>query len=253
MTAEGHATKPPARYTEASLVKDLERGIGRPSTYASIMGVLVDRGYVSKRGTALVPSWLAFAVVRLLEEHFSGLVDYDFTATMNDVLDTVASGDESRLQVLNDFYLGGSELVRDGFPASRRSSRTSATSMRARTRPSPSPTLNCAARWSLRAVPRQNGQMANVPEDLAPDELTPEKAEELLAQPSGDRELGVDPASGNMIVAKSGRYGPYVTEVLPEEEEAAAADPDAKPKKKTAKSKVKPRTASLFRTWIWTT
>ncbi len=252
LSAEGHATKPPARYTEASLVKDLEeRGIGRPSTYASIMGVLVDRGYVSKRGSALVPSWLAFAVVRLLEEHFSGLVDYDFTATMNDVLDTVAAGDESRLQVLNDFYLGGSELVRDGFPGVK-SLVEKFGDIDARENSSfPVGDSGIVLRVG-RYGPYldKDGQLANVPEELAPDELTPEKAEELLAAPSGDRELGVDPASGNMIVAKSGRYGPYVTEVLPEEEPtetANEADPDAKPKKKAAKSKVKPRTASLFK------
>ncbi len=249
LTAEGHATKPPARYTEASLVKDLEeRGIGRPSTYASIMGVLVDRGYVTKRGSALVPSWLAFAVVRLLEEHFSGLVDYAFTATMEEVLDTVASGDESRLQVLTDFYLGGSGLVGEGFPGVK-SLVEHFGDIDARENSSfPVGDSGIVLRVG-RYGPYldKDGQMANVPEDLAPDELTPEKAEELLAQPSGDRELGIDPVSGNMIIAKSGRYGPYVTELLPEDEPAAEADPDAKPKKKAAKSKVKPRTASLFK------
>ena len=250
LSAEGHATKPPARYTEASLVKDLEeRGIGRPSTYASIMTVLVDRGYVTKRGTALVPSWLAFSVVRLLEEHFGGLVDYAFTATMEEVLDTVASGNESRLQVLKDFYFGGSELVREGFPGVKSlvekfgdiDARANATF--------PIEGSDIVLRVG-RYGPYldKNGQLANVPEDLAPDELTIEKAEELLAAPSGDRELGIDPVSGNQLVAKSGRYGPYVTEILPEPEEPKPSDdPDAKPKKRVAKSKVKPRTASLFK------
>lgn len=249
LSAEGHATKPPARYTEASLVKDLEeRGIGRPSTYASIMTVLVDRGYVTKRGTALVPSWLAFSVVRLLEEHFGGLVDYAFTATMEEVLDTVASGNESRLQVLNDFYFGGSELVRDGFPGVKSlvekfgdiDARANATF--------PIEDSGIVLRVG-RYGPYldKDGQLANVPEDLAPDELTVDKAEELLAAPSGDRELGIDPETGNQLVAKSGRYGPYITEILPEPEEPNASDdPDAKPKKRKA-AKAKPRTASLFK------
>ncbi len=250
LSAEGHATKSPARYTEASLVKDLEeRGIGRPSTYASIMTVLVDRGYVFKRGSAMVPSWLAFSVVRLLEDHFGGLVDYAFTATMEEVLDTVASGNESRLRVLNDFYFGGSELVRGGFPGVK-SLVEAFGDIDARA----NATFPIEDSGIVLRVGRygpyldKDGQLANVPEELAPDELTVEKAEELLAAPSGDRELGIDPASGNQLVARSGRYGPYVTEILPEPQEPKASDdPDAKPKKKAAKSKVKPRTASLFK------
>ncbi len=250
LSAEGHATKSPARYTEASLVKDLEeRGIGRPSTYASIMTVLVDRGYVFKRGSAMIPSWLAFSVVRLLEDHFGGLVDYAFTATMEEVLDTVASGNESRLRVLNDFYFGGSELVREGFPGVK-SLVEAFGDIDARA----NATFPIEDSGIVLRVGRygpyldKDGQLANVPEELAPDELTVEKAEELLAAPSGDRELGIDPVSGNQLVARSGRYGPYVTETLPEPQEPKASDdPDAKPKKKVAKSKVKPRTASLFK------
>ncbi len=250
LSAEWHATKSPARYTEASLVKDLEeRGIGRPSTYASIMTVLVDRGYVFKRGSAMIPSWLAFSVVRLLEDHFGGLVDYAFTATMEEVLDTVASGNESRLRVLNDFYFGGSELVREGFPGVK-SLVEAFGDIDARA----NATFPIEDSGIVLRVGRygpyldKDGQLANVPEELAPDELTVEKAEELLAAPSGDRELGIDPVSGNQLVARSGRYGPYVTETLPEPQEPKASDdPDAKPKKKVAKSKVKPRTASLFK------
>ena len=246
LSAEGHATKPRARYTEASLVKQLEeRGIGRPSTYAAIMGTLVDRGYVNKRGTAMIPTWLAFAVIRLLEEHFAELIDYDFTATMEEVLDTVAAGDVPRLEVLKRFYFGGSGLDGVDFPGL-------------------STLVNGLGEIDAREISSfpvgdsgiilrvgrygayldDNGSRANVPEDLAPDELTPAKARELMAMPSADRELGVDPDSGNMIIARNGRYGPYVTELLPEEPEVVV-DPD-KPKKR-AKAKPKPRTASLFK------
>jgi DNA topoisomerase-1 len=224
---EGHSTNPPPRYTEASLVKALEeRGIGRPSTYAAILGTIVDRGYVMKRGSALVPSFLAFAVVRLLEEHFTRLVDYDFTARHEEILDTVASGDSDRVQVLDRFYRGG-----DGFAGLH-------------------PLVNDLGEIDAREISsfpiegsdiilrvgkygpyiERGTDRANVPGDLAPDELTAEKAAELLAMPSSDRELGVDPESGRTILAKNGRYGPYVTEVLEE----------------GAPKSAKPRTGSLF-------
>jgi DNA topoisomerase-1 len=222
---QGHETNPPARYTEATLVRTLEElGIGRPSTYASILGTILDRGYVFKRGTALVPAFLAFSVVGLLEKHFGRLVDYDFTASMEDDLDRIAAGDEHRVEWLGRFYFGdGSgglhELVSDLGAIDAREINS----------------LEIGEGIVLRVgrygpYLERGEQRASVPEELAPDELTVEKAEELLAQPSGDRELGIDPETGRAIVARTGRYGPYVTEVLPED------------------SKDKPRTASLFKT-----
>jgi DNA topoisomerase I len=208
-----HATRPPARYTEASLVKELEdREIGRPSTYASIIGTILDRGYVFKKGTALVPSFLAFAVVTLMERHFSHLVDYEFTARMEDALDQIARGEAARVPWLRRFYFGANgeeglkELVSDlGDIDAREVS-----------------SFPLAGTDIVVRVGRygpyleRDGQRVNVPDDLAPDELTPEKAAELFSQPSGDIPLGTDPQTGYPIVAKNGRFGPYVTEVLPE-------------------------------------
>jgi DNA topoisomerase I len=222
---QGHETSPPARYTEATLVRTLEElGIGRPSTYASILGTILDRGYVFKRGTALVPAFLAFSVVGLLEQHFGRLVDYDFTARMEDDLDRIAAGDEHRVEWLGRFYFGdGSgglhELVSDLGAIDAREINSLAIGDGIVLR---------VGRYG--PYLERDGRRASVPEELAPDELTLERAEELLAQPSGDRELGADPETGLPIVARTGRYGPYVTEVLPED------------------SKEKPRTASLFKT-----
>ncbi|WP_405664065.1 type I DNA topoisomerase [Streptomyces sp. NBC_01166] len=255
VTVDGHATKPPARYTEASLVKELEeREIGRPSTYASIIGTILDRGYVFKKGTALVPSFLSFAVVNLLEKHFGRLVDYDFTARMEDDLDRIARGEAQSVPWLRHFYfgtgddttgagaasaagngdgdhLGGlKELVTDlgAIDAREISSFPVGNDIKLR--------VGRYGPYIERGEKDSEGhQRADVPEDLAPDELTVELAEELLAAPSGDHELGTDPQSGNEIIAKLGRYGPYVTEVLPE------GTP------KTGKNAVKPRTASLFK------
>ncbi len=226
---EGHSTNPPPRYTEASLVKALEeRGIGRPSTYASIMGTIVDRGYVVKRGSALVPSFLAFAVVRLMEEHFTALIDYDFTARLEEILDTVASGEVDRVGVLDRFYRG--DASRDF--AGLQPLVTNLGDIDARGISSfpiaDSDAVLRVGRYG--AYVERDGERANVPVELAPDELTAEKAAELLALPSGDHPLGVDPATGREIVAKTGRYGPYVTEVLEEGLPKSA----------------KPRTASLF-------
>ena len=233
LEVEGHQTQPPARYTEATLVKALEeRGIGRPSTYASIMGTILDRGYAAKRGSALVPSFLAFAVVTLLERHFSGLVDYDFTARMEEVLDQVAGGSAERTDTLKDFYFGD----QDGGFAGLHPLVNNLGDIDARdinSIPVGDGIVLRVGRYGP-YVERGEGddaQRANVPADLAPDELTVAKAEELLAQPSGDRPLGTDPASGREIVAKAGRFGPYVTEVLPEGSPKSA----------------KPRTASLFK------
>lgn len=237
--AEGHSTRPPARYTEASLVKELEeREIGRPSTYASIIGTILAREYVFKKGTALVPSFLAFAVVNLLEQHFGNLVDYDFTAHMEDGLDEIARGEAERVRWLTRFYFGDTgeeglkELVGDigdidakgisSFPIK-------GTDIMVR-----------VGRYG--PYLDRDGDRVNIPEDIAPDELTAEKAEELFAQPSGDRELGADPETGHTIVAKSGRFGPYVTEILPE------PAPPADGKKRTKKGDTpKPRTSSLFK------
>ena len=209
---QGHATTPPARYTEASLVQALEeRGIGRPSTYASIMGTILDRGYVFKRGTALVPSFLAFAVITLLEQHFAQLVDYDFTARMEDDLDRIAAGDEARVKWLQRFYFG------DGSPGLHALVTDQLDQIDARA-VNTLPIGNGIALRVGRYGPyvERGEERASVPEDLAPDELTVEKAEELLAAPTGDRILGVHPDWGHEIAARSGRYGPYVTEVLPE-------------------------------------
>jgi DNA topoisomerase-1 len=209
LAASGHETRPPARYTEATLVRELEeREIGRPSTYASILGTILDRGYVFKKGTALVPSFLAFAVTTLLERHFGQLVDYEFTARMEGALDEIARGEAARVPWLRRFYFGENgeeglkELVSD------------LTDIDARDVSSfPLADSDIVVRVG-RYGPylERDGQRVNVPEGTAPDELTAERAAELFAQPSEDRVLGTDPESGHEIVAKAGRFGPYVTE-----------------------------------------
>ena len=179
---QGHETSPPARYTEASLVKALEeRGIGRPSTYASIMGTILDRGYVYKKGTALVPTFLAFAVTQLLERHFDQLVDYDFTARLEDDLDRIAAGNEERVDWLRRFYFG------DGDPGLHALVTDHLEGIDAREVNSIAiPGTDIVARVGKYGPYLERGeQRASLPEDLAPDELTPERAEELLAQPSG--------------------------------------------------------------------
>ncbi|MFH8465459.1 type I DNA topoisomerase [Streptomyces sp. NPDC017991] len=252
LSVDGHATKPPARYTEASLVKELEeREIGRPSTYASIIGTILDRGYVFKKGTALVPSFLSFAVVNLLEKHFGRLVDYDFTAKMEDDLDRIARGEAQSVPWLRRFYFGegeatGAAEAGNGDGDHLGGLKELVTDLGAIDAREISSFAVDGSDIMLRVgrygpyVERgekdsENHQRADVQEDLAPDELTVELAEELLAKPSGDFELGADPESGHQIIARDGRYGPYVTEVLPE------GTP------KTGKNAVKPRTASLFK------
>jgi DNA topoisomerase-1 len=233
---KGHETSPPPRYTEASLVKKLEElGVGRPSTYASIMGTIEDRGYVWKKGSALVPSFTAFAVVTLLERHFPNLVDYAFTARMEDDLDDIANGEGEMVPWLTNFYFGA-----DGNGAERSGGLKELVSDR----------LDEIDARAINSIPigvDENGQpiearvgrygpylergdeRASIPEDLAPDELTVDKAVELLEAPKGDRVIGNDPATGMAVYAKAGRYGPYVQ--LGELEEG---------------SKEKPKTASLF-------
>ncbi|HET7388389.1 MAG TPA: type I DNA topoisomerase [Nocardioidaceae bacterium] len=237
--ASGHETKPPARYTEATLVRELEeREIGRPSTYASIIGTILNRGYVYKKGTALVPSWVAFSVIRLLEEHFSRLVSYEFTAGMEDILDEIAAGHRDRNTELAGFYFGSGDV--EGL----KQLVTELGEIDARELA----TFPIADGIDLRVgrygpyVERRGEDghggaavRANVPEDLPPDELTAEKAEELLANPAGEEhDLGAHPETGLWVVAKNGRYGPYVTEVLPDDDTAAGG------------KKRKPRTSSLF-------
>lgn len=264
LTPDGHATNPPARYTEASLVKALEElGIGRPSTYSSIIKTIQDRGYVHKKGSALVPSWVAFAVTGLLEQHFGRLVDYGFTAAMEDELDAIASGQERRTDWLNRFYFGGDHGVADSVARSGGLKKLVGVNLEG---------IDAREVNSIKLFDDEQGrpvyvrvgkngpylermvagdegertpQRANLNDSLTPDELTLEVAEQLFATPQEGRSLGVDPETGHEIVAKDGRYGPYVTEVLPsppDEEEGGA--PAKKGKKPTGP---KPRTGSLLR------
>ncbi len=250
LEVEEHATKPPARYTEASLVRRLEElGVGRPSTYASIIGTIQDRGYVWKRGTALVPSFTAFAVVGLLEDHFANLVDYGFTASMEDDLDDIASGSEEQVPWLERFYFGehrpgavqsakasGHSLAVDGSHGLKEAVSLHLDEIDAREVNSIPLATDAQGREIVIRVGRygpylQRGEdRAAVPEDLAPDELTLERAAELLEHPSSDRVLGNDPVTGKAVIVRAGRFGPYVQLG----EAAEAAD--------------KPRTASLLKT-----
>ncbi|GAA1019609.1 type I DNA topoisomerase [Amycolatopsis albidoflavus] len=259
LSADGHSTSPPARYSEPSLVSKLEElGIGRPSTYASIIKTIQDRGYVWKKGSALVPSWVAFAVIGLLERHFERLVDYNFTAGLEDELDRIASGDEHRVEWLSKFYFGGDFGVEGSvgrLGGLKKLVDGSVEGIDAREINSIPMFSDAEGHQVVVRVGRYgpylerevNGesQRANLPEDLPPDELTAEIAEKLFATPQEGRVLGTDPVSGHEIVAKEGRFGPYVTELLPEPElpeDATAAQ------KKAAKAKLpKPRTGSLFK------
>lgn len=234
----GHETKPPARYTEASLVKQLEeRGIGRPSTYEAIISVVVGRGYARKRGSALIPTWLGFAVVRLLEENFTQLVDFDFTARMEEILDAVSRGEQPRLEVLRRFYFGDTPQhgADESFPGLDPLVGSGGEIDARRNATFPIPDSEAAVRVGKYGAFVEAGERRlTIPEDLAPDELTAAKVEELLAVPS-ERELGIAPDTGRSVVVKAGRYGPYVTEVLTE---AEAELPTSK--------RPKPRTASLL-------
>ncbi len=263
LTPDGHSTNPPARYTEASLVKALEElGIGRPSTYSSIIKTIQDRGYVHKKGSALVPSWVAFAVTGLLEQHFGRLVDYGFTAAMEDELDEIASGNEHRTNWLNNFYFGGDHGVADSVARSGGLKKLVGINLEG---------IDAREVNSIKLFDDEQGrtiyvrvgkngpylermvagedaelkpQRANLNDALTPDELTLQVAEELFATPQEGRTLGVDPDTGHEIVAKDGRYGPYVTEILPEPPD----DPDAAAARKGKKpTGPKPRTGSLLR------
>ena len=279
---EGHSTSAPPRYTEASLIKALEeRGIGRPSTYAATVSVIQDRGYVTMRGQALVPSWLAFAVIRLLEEHFDWLVDYDFTARMEDDLDEIAAGTKDRVAWLTRFYFGDGTGREEGEGLKHLVEALGDIDAREMN------SIGIGAGITLRVgrygpyleappeVPGGEPRRASVPEEIAPDELTVARAEELLnAHVEGDLVLGTDPTTGTTIVARNGRFGPYVAELLADEQgvaassvaassvaassvaasgvaasgvaasESAAAKPARGAKK--APAAVKPRTSSLF-------
>ncbi|MFT4125763.1 MAG: type I DNA topoisomerase [Gordonia sp. (in: high G+C Gram-positive bacteria)] len=244
--ADGHTTNPPARFTEASLVKVLEElGIGRPSTYASIIGTIQDRGYVVKKGNALVPSWIAFAVVGLLEAYFRSLVDYDFTAALEDDLDQIANGQENRTRWLTEFYFGDdadgaehdSEIANSDIAKHGGLKRLVGVNLEE---------IDAREVNSIRLFDDEAGhtvfvrvgrfgpylerniaapdaepqlQRANLPADITPDELTLQLAEKLFATPQEGRSLGVDPASGHEIVVKEGRFGPYVTEILPDDDD----------------------------------
>ncbi len=251
LTPVGHATSPPARYTEASLVKRLEElGIGRPSTYASIMQVIQDRGYVWKKGSALVPTWTAFAVTSLMEQHFEDLVDYEFTARMEDELDGIASGSVQREPWLHRFWFGEDRPEGELADVSPGSPGLKVLVDRGMEVIDPAE-INVVGRFvtpegeEIVIKPGKFGpylkrgeDTASIPDDLAPDELDLAKALELLEAPDGDRELGVDPESGLTIYAKAGRFGPYVQ--LGEMPESVGT--------KKLKPEDKPRTASLFKT-----
>ncbi|MCM3923177.1 type I DNA topoisomerase, partial [Frankia sp. AiPs1] len=219
LTPRGHSTSPPARFTEASLVKTLEElGIGRPSTYASIIGTIQDRGYVWKKGSALVPSFVAFAVVGLLEDHFTRLVDYRFTATMEDDLDDIAAGTAASTDWLTRFYFGTGGGADPAAAAglkhlvSERLGEIDAREVNSIPLGEADDGTTVVVRVGRYGPYVQLGEgRASVPDDLAPDELTVARALELLAAPSGDRVLGVDTATGATITAKAGRFGPYVT------------------------------------------
>jgi DNA topoisomerase-1 len=250
VAAKAHSTQPPARYTEASLVKTLEElGVGRPSTYASIMSTIQNRGYCWKKGSALVPSFVAFSVVRLLEEHFATLVDYGFTAAMENDLDGIASGSSQTVPWLKAFYFGSAEdggastprgdgdyhnfglkpLVSDERVAEIDPRETNTIPLGEDHNGEP---IVIRVRWGG-AVVQRGDEMAAVPEGTAPDEITVEKAEELF-ESSKERNLGPHPESGLPILVKSGRFGPYV--------QVGELDPDAK------KTDPKPQTASLLKT-----
>ncbi|MYA75921.1 MAG: type I DNA topoisomerase [Acidimicrobiaceae bacterium] len=241
---EGHETTPPARYTEASLVKRLEElGVGRPSTYASIISTILDRGYVWKKVSALIPSFTAFAVVNLMERHFPNLVDYRFTAQMEDDLDKIASGTEESEPWLTRFYFGGGEGTEPGLKekVSTRLADIDARSVntvRLGISDDGQPIVVRVGRYGpyvQRGESDENGSnngsnTASIPDDLPPDELTLEKALEYLEMPKAGRVLGTDPETGMNIFAKAGRFGPYVQVGTSDEQDQ------------------KPKSASLFAT-----
>ncbi len=247
--AKGHATKPPARYTEASLVQKLEElGIGRPSTYASTIQTILNRGYVRKQGQALVPEWVAFPVVALLEDGFGDFVSYRYTAQLEEDLDRVARGELDRVDWLRKFYFGadGQEGLLDAIAEAIETVDPRVLNGMPIT---DTITVRVGQYGPFLSVDEggEKPRIVNIPDELLPDQLTIDKALELVAAPViGDRVLGVDPETGYEIVAKDGRYGPYVSEVIPAPPEEPVAEGD-KPKRKKKAAVVKPRTASLFK------
>ncbi|MDU2099854.1 type I DNA topoisomerase [Bifidobacterium sp.] len=264
--ADGHETQPPARYTEASLVKTLEqKEIGRPSTYASIISTIIDRGYVYERGRALIPSWLAFSVVKLLETKFPRYVDYEFTADMESGLDQIASGQETGRNWLTRFYFGSGE----GAAQSADEAHAGLQQQVAQLGEIDAREINTieigdglhvrVGRYGpyLEDVnhldDEGNPKRASLPDTLAPDELTVEVGHDLIENHSGGpRALGVDPVSGGTVEVRNGRFGPYVALVMPSADAGADGDVagDGKPKKgKSAKKAAdRPKMASLFKT-----
>ncbi len=265
LTADGHTTSPPPRYTEASLIKALEDlGIGRPSTYSSIIKTIQDRGYVQKKGSALVPSWVAFAVTGLLEQHFGRLVDYGFTAAMEDELDEIANGQEQRTVWLTNFYFGGEHGVPESIARAGGLKKLVGVNLEG----IDARGVNSIALFDddqgrtiyvrvgkngpylERMVASDDGeptpQRANLSDAITPDELTLELAEKLFATPQEGRSLGIDPETGHEIFAKDGRFGPYVTEVLPQPPDDDG-DGDGAAKKGKKPTGPKPRTGSLLR------
>ena len=276
ITADGHSTNPPARYTEASLVKKMEDlGIGRPSTYASIIKTIQDRGYVYSRGNALVPSWVAFAVVGLLEANFTSLVDYDFTSSMEDELDNIAAGREGRTEWLSGFYFGDAEaddsmaesVARQGGLKAlvdqnlEQIDARSVNSLKLFDDEQGRPVFVRVGRYGpyiervvgTTADGEPEYQRANLPEETTPDELSLEVAEKLFATPQGGRELGINPANGRMIVAKEGRFGPYVTEQVTEDERAGAEAEAEKVVAAERKAEDEQRAADGMRAKNWET
>ena len=253
LTPTGHATQPPARFTEASLVKRLEElGVGRPSTYASIMNTIVDRGYVWKKGTALVPSFTAFSVVGLLEQHFPNLVDYAFTARMEDDLDGIASGDREAIPWLSRFYFGPADGVPDDQSAhgvAKYGLRTAVSdrlgdidaravnSIHIGDRDTGEPVVVRVGRYG--PYVQCGEERASVPDDLPPDELTVDRALSLIAAPADDRTLGDDPETGLAVTVRTGRFGPYV------QVGDDSADGGEKPKRASLLASMQPETVTL--------
>lgn len=259
---DGHETQPPARYTEATLVKTLEaKEIGRPSTYASIISTIMDRGYVYERGRALIPSWLAFSVTKLLETKFPKLVDYAFTAEMENGLDRIAHGEETGRDWLTHFYFGSGEgAARNADEAheglQQQVAQLGEIDARAIN------TIDIGDGLHVRVGrygpyledmehldDEGNPKRASLPDTIAPDELTVEVARDLIDNHSGGpRELGKDPVSGGTVEVRNGRFGPYVALVPPEGAADAAAAPAKKGSKKAAAAAPRPKMASLFKT-----
>jgi DNA topoisomerase-1 len=247
-SCEGHDTKPPARYTEPTLVKKLEElGIGRPSTFASIIQTIQDRGYVTKRGRALVPTFLAFSVTGLLEQHFGKLVDYEFTASMEEDLDKIANGTQERVAWLTDFFYGHDDVPGLEFLAQDLGNIDAQQINTMKLSDDIEIRVGRFGAYVQQGVGDER-KFANIPENIAPDEMTLALAIELLAKPSGERELGIDPNTTLPIIAKSGRYGPYVTEVFPEPEMVVDKKTGELKKPRKKKDAPKPKTASLLST-----